>query len=311
MALQCGTSNDGCQGKAGKYRIEYTLVEPSYVRYRYAGEAWQEIKRSNSNLTYRIDRVSQPGKANGVRYRISVYTQANLRISDSRGDRYEGTYYPYYGATNQFVGPISSIVIRRTDSFGGARWNMGLRVVHAGGTTTFALFPYSSPNGGLPIKSGIGASHYWQLPEPPPDYPLMNLQITRIDGQPEAERWRFQVLDAMNNVVFSREEVNQPEAIVVPEAYGSNTGNFVISNSQQNVPLKIVNSEVNNRKSTSVLLGNTVIKKLDSPLGSSFYPRVCWDCEGDRCPENTCSVDCGDRICCYNSLGIAIKEIRK
>lgn len=311
MALQCGTTSDGCQGKTGKYRIEYTLVVPSYVRYRYAGEAWQEVKNPNSNLTYRVERVSQPGLGQGVRYRIRVYTQANLRISDSRGDRYEGTYYPSFLATNQFVGPITSIVFRRSDSFGGANRNMSLRVIHAGGTTTFSLQPYSAPDGGLPIKN-LPANSYWQLPDPPPDYPLLNLRITRIDGQSETDRWRFQVVDLMGNVVFTREETTQPEAIEMPEAYDSNIGSFVISNLQSDRKLKIVNSEANNRKSTSVLLGNTVIKKLDSPLGASLYPRVCWDCEEDKkCPEGTCTVECGDKICCYNSLGISVKEFKK
>lgn len=34
-------------------------------------------------------------------------------------------------------------------------------------------------------------------------------------------------------------------------------------------------------------------------------------CDRESCPQNTCSVDCGNHICCYNSQGIVVKSIRK
>lgn len=317
MALQCGTTSDGCQGKTGTYLIDYTIPDAGHVRYRYPNEAWKEIKGA-TRYTTEIKTISPtPGQGIGVRYRISVYTQANLRISDSRGDRFEGTYYPYYGFTNQFVGPITSIVIRRTDSFGGATRFIGLRVVHAGGTTTFGnLFPYTSPNGGFPIKS-LPSGAYWQLPSPPPDYPLLGLQVTRIDGLPEDTSGRteciFKVFNEQNAVLFESIKEVCPDAIVEQSTYGENKGSFKIGNRDPTKLLKVVNnSTANNIKSTSILLGNTIVKKIDAPVGSTLYPRVCWDCtEDEKCPENTCSVDCGDRTCCYNSLGISVKEIRK
>ncbi len=37
------------------------------------------------------------------------------------------------------------------------------------------------------------------------------------------------------------------------------------------------------------------------------YDVVCQDCE--LCPEETCPVQCGDKICCYDQDGVAVKEI--
>ncbi|MGK7949882.1 MAG: hypothetical protein AB4368_14130 [Xenococcaceae cyanobacterium] len=39
-----------------------------------------------------------------------------------------------------------------------------------------------------------------------------------------------------------------------------------------------------------------------------FY--VTCGCESEICPPGTCKVDCGDHICCYDSNGIAVAEIR-
>jgi hypothetical protein len=317
MALQCGTTSDGCQGKVGTYLIDYTIPDAGCVRYLYPNETWKEVKGA-TRYTTEINNISPtPGQGNGVRYRISVYTQANLRISDSKGDRFEGTYYPYYGATNEFIGPITSIVIRRTDSFGGTTRYIGLRVVHAGGTATFGSLPiYTGPNGSGTLKS-LPANSYWQLPELPPDYPLLNLRVTRKDGLPEDTSGNteciFKVFNEQNAVLFESTREVCPDAIVVPSTYGETKGSFKIGNRDPTKPLKVVNnSTANNIKSTSILLGNTVVKKIDAPVGSTLFPRVCWDCtEDEKCPENTCSVDCGDRTCCYNSLGISVKEIRK
>lgn len=39
-------------------------------------------------------------------------------------------------------------------------------------------------------------------------------------------------------------------------------------------------------------------------------PDVKVECS-EECPAGTCEVDCGDRYCCYNSEGIAVKSIKK
>ncbi len=43
----------------------------------------------------------------------------------------------------------------------------------------------------------------------------------------------------------------------------------------------------------------------------SSCPQVGVICDKERCPDNTCAVDCGDHICCYDNRGIAVKSIAK
>lgn len=317
MALQCGTSNDGCQGKAGKYRIEYTLPDPSYVRSRYAGESWREFKDATQNLRHELVTEStpaQPGQC-PVKYRFF------LRFKQRPSQSWQNLTLTMSGTS--LIGPVRQMTLFLASGItGGDRESAPFltppppdRLVEgqARSGRFFLRVWGKNDRTGIEQMTAIGFGNTGIFEIARAEY----LGMERIDGQPDncspgGSTCTFRVLGANNAVIYTEKRTDCPEAITVPEVYGSNTGSFIISNSRQNVPLKIVNSEANNRKSTSVLLGNTVIKKLDSPLGSSLMPRVCWDCtEDEKCPENTCSVDCGDRTCCYNSQGISVKEIRK
>jgi hypothetical protein len=315
--LQCGTTSDGCNGKAGKYRIEYTLVDPSYVRYRYAGEVWREVKDATQNLRHELTRQSQPSQPGQCPVRYRFFTRYRRTPTDAWTNRTITMQSNHVGPIKQLRLFLFSGDVRQDreitfltgpppDRFveGKANFGEAWLYVMAKNLTTGVDFEirYSVSSSGFGRNTIVRAEY---------------LGMQRIDGQPDncspgIEECTFRVLGANNAVIFSEKRTDCPEAVTVPEAYGSNTGSFVVGNSRQNIPLKIVNNEINNQKSTSVLLGNTLIKKLDSPLGSSLFPRVCWDCtEDEKCPENTCSVDCGDRTCCYNALGIAIKVIPK
>lgn len=317
MALQCGTTNDGCQGKAGKYRIEYTLVDPSYVRSRYAGEAWREFKDATQNL--RHDFVTEsipptPGQC-PTRYRFftrfrrtptGAWNSLTITMSGSHiAPIKQLRLFLFTGDVRQdkeitfLTGPPPDRIVEGKANYGEASL-----FVTARHPTTGADVTVRHPISG----TGLGRNDVVRA-----EY----LGMQRIDNLPDdcapgGSTCTFRVLTPTNAVYYSEKRAVCPEAVTVPETYRANTENFFISNSKPSVLLRIVNSEANNRKSTSILLGNTVIKKLDSPLGASLFPRVCWDCtEDEKCPENTCSVDCGDRTCCYNSQGISVKEIRK
>jgi hypothetical protein len=309
--MECGTTANACNGKTGMYALEYTIPDPSYVRYRYTGEAWREVKDSTRNLNYRIEKVSSPGQASGVKYRIATWTKADLYYNNPGPvDRYDGTAYPFYGTPGdetQFTGPITSVRF-----FDSGSSTLRVEVTHATRKDIFNARHFAGPNATGGNAPAASLSHYW-LPSPPDtSYRIHGLNFFRVDGQPEPERWRFQVFDALNNVVFTREETTQPEAAIVPEVYGNNKGSFNIGNSDPTKLLKVVSAIEANRKVVNVFLGTTLIQKLISPIGATLYPRVCWDCDGEKkCPPGTCSVDCGDKVCCYNSLGISVKEFKK
>jgi hypothetical protein len=40
------------------------------------------------------------------------------------------------------------------------------------------------------------------------------------------------------------------------------------------------------------------------------YQVIC-DCQCQTCPGDTCPIECGDRICCYNDYGVSVQSIPK
>ncbi len=43
----------------------------------------------------------------------------------------------------------------------------------------------------------------------------------------------------------------------------------------------------------------------------TYCPNITYLCQGNECPPNTCAVDCGNHICCYDNRGIAVQTIAK
>jgi hypothetical protein len=51
----------------------------------------------------------------------------------------------------------------------------------------------------------------------------------------------------------------------------------------------------------------TVLAYFSSPEQCSLAPIFEIECQPCRkCPENTCEVICGDRVCCFSSEGIPV-----
>lgn len=50
---------------------------------------------------------------------------------------------------------------------------------------------------------------------------------------------------------------------------------------------------------------------IQSDEGGQQPPVVTWECVGDQCPPNTCEVECGNTICCYNNQGISVLNFLK
>lgn len=57
--------------------------------------------------------------------------------------------------------------------------------------------------------------------------------------------------------------------------------------------------------------GFTVIAQICSAVGCPppQYQVLCDSCGCESCPGDTCPIECGNYICCYNDYGISIKEI--
>jgi hypothetical protein len=298
MAFQCGITNNGCDSKNGTIGIEYTIPDPPYVRYRYSGTDWQTVISGTSFTTELTLPPFTGGQCLNVRYKVigtvterktSSRTQEFLGNTTWHFNHYLGISGPYKNITNPTIGSLRggndrlSIAIQRNNS------------------TISDVATTSNFTGANPL---IGNGTITAI----------NIQLRREDNLSECgdlpSTCIFKIYNANNQIIYTETRSVCPEAQTMPSVYGSNKGSFNIDNDSGKV-LKIVNSEASNIKSTTIQLNNGIIKKLSSPLGSALYPQVCWDCEeGKKCPPNTCEVDCGDRTCCYNSLGISVYEFR-
>lgn len=293
MSLQCGTTSNGCNGKAGLIRIEYVIPDPPSVRYKYPNDSdWKKIDRGVRYTQEQSKPVNfSGGQCQNVLYNIYV---------DAPAYRVDGSYVGRIIRNLRLRGKIT-LVGWYVDPFGtnlGVQNNLGESAI--GWSTTAGLCPTNCNPGSIDAARSVVTS-----------------SITRVDGQPDncgnpqSGDCTFKVFDVSNQIIFSETRNVCPTAEVMPSVYGNNKGSFNVKNTDASRPLKVVNTETNNLKSTLVQLGATTIKKLDSPSGSTLFPRICWDCEEDKCPSGTCEVDCGVQICCYDSQGIAVKTILK
>lgn len=294
MALQCGTTNNGCNGIGGVIRVEYTIPDPPYVRYKYPNSDWVNVANGVNFTTEQSNPASFSGGQCQAQYRFMV----KWRQSET-GPWYE----EIIGIRN---GPITSLLLRLVSGINASYERQGFPVVEGLGRGGYFLIIINDDTafryGYIGIYD-VGRSEF--------------IRLVRADGLADncgnlsGGNCTFKVFDLNNQIIYQETRDVCPTAEVMPSVYGNNKGNFNVK-SVGSQPLKITENEANNIKSTLIQLGTTTVKKLDSPAGSTLFPKVCWDCESENnCPENTCSIDCGAHICCYDKNGITVKTLLK
>lgn len=299
MTLTCGVTSNGCNGKTGLIRVEYTIPESPYVRYRYPNENWVNVISGT-----RFENVLNPGEKGKCYTKYNVETEAQYRFT--RGWEPEKIVTCRYRWTNLdgAIGAITSF--KAGDLFGGNSSPPRVYLQYNGRPTNYidALnYPYY-------VSQHIDWNYYNY------NYTIYHniISIIRADNQPDncgiSGTCTFKVFEVNNKILFQKTDTVCPTAEAMPSIYGNNKGSFNVKSIDEQ-PLKVINQEANNLKSTLIQLNNTTVKKLDSPSGATLFPRVCWDCDEDNCPDDTCEVECGSHICCYDKNGIAVKTILK
>ncbi|MCU0534229.1 MAG: hypothetical protein MUD14_10080 [Hydrococcus sp. Prado102] len=317
---RCGTTEGGCNGKTGTYAIDYVIPDAPYVRYRYPTESWKNI---NGTRFETIQNSPTPGQGVGVTYRVGVYTECEMRLPRTVND-----------CPGQLLNPKIFLASRRMDVLGPigsiafVPWQQGTLCRHLTDFGNYGRFNVVGQNGVIyGLDTGL---NYFRSNEPTTlmecitdrwegtrffyKFKPVKSFIERADGKPETGQrtCTFKVFNWANQVILEQTRDICPEAVTVPSTYGNNKGSFRISNNDPNKFLRVVRSDEGAIKVASVFLGNVLIQKLLSPVGSLLYPRVCWDCAGDeKCPPGTCEVKCKNHICCFDSYGRAVKTIKK
>jgi hypothetical protein len=275
MALQCGTTNGGCNGKTGLIRVEYSVPESTYVRYKYPSGNWVKVI-NGTRFEIHQESMYQGFPCKTTWDYLAVPGQCPPACDTISGTIESGTY------------PNEIVTIRQDKLPGNPQCpSIPQRICLAINQITKVE---------RDILNGYAATCH-------------RLSVTSQNQI--CNPCTFKVFDCANTILYENTRDVCPIAEVIPSVYSNEKNTFNLKNTDSNQPLKVIESEANNIKSTLIQLGDTLIKKVDSPKCSTLFPKVCWDCEEDKCPPDTCSVDCGAHICCYNSQGIAVKTILK
>ena len=335
--VNCGNTGaipDCLEAQDDIWTLRYNVPIPGYVRYRYPGENWVNVI---GGVRYQIDKISQPGQGVGVLYRVGVYTECEMRVPRTIND-----------CPGQLLNPKVFLASRRFDVYGpiGAisftPWQQGTLCHHLTDFGNYGRFNVVGQNGTVyGLDTGL---NYFRSTEPTTfmecianewvgtrffyKFKPVKSFIERADGRPEPDRWRFQVFDADNNVLFNREDTSQPEAAVIPCQLDPNNERTLEIN-PQNISfgrfLKglLVNPTftLDGLKGTRVEIvpyplpnvpSRQTILDLYSPKSCTIHPKVCWECNGckdKKCPPNTC-LKCFNpvinKICCYGANGTVI-----
>ncbi|PSF30581.1 hypothetical protein C7H19_23660 [Aphanothece hegewaldii CCALA 016] len=149
--------------------------------------------------------------------------------------------------------------------------------------------------------------------------------IKRLDEDNPTVRCLFKIYDKNNVVLYEQGEEECPQVQEIPEScdIDSNSREFLgtyitslsiyyeIESSFDFVPGKKC-SFVKAYTSIPGLPTNApgvIVISLCSPEDCDKYPLIqyiCCDCK--ECPPNTCRIECGDTICCYDSSGNVVKS---
>lgn len=288
-------------------KVVYREYLPPVIRWKYPNEDWQEIEGDD----YAIEQ-SQGGKTEGVRYNVVIYFNKTL-VSI-------GSFYRSYTLT----GPIGTI----TYSYFGTYSHQGRKVI------AYRVY----------INSGSGATptefiYCWEESTPPEPNEVRIHSITRIDGQEDPKTCTFTVyksgqivhqenrnvcsevekLDSRLSNVYKEVKVNKLAYLEGIEVVNYAKDILAVTNNfRSDIPSWCLNIYSTSLQPNIIPLEGAkyldakYIAQICSPptLPPPSYQVIC-DCEKncEFCPGDTCPIRCGDRVCCYNDLGVSIKEI--
>lgn len=136
--------------------------------------------------------------------------------------------------------------------------------------------------------------------------------ITRRDGENYLYDWgyRYAGFPPYNTSRSYRVTVNDQQQTDLFIYGGTESGiriiGFKATNNQVNCPEDSNDPTIECQLNITDIRGQVFSKKFDETC-----PLVEVICEDNLCPNGTCSVNCGNHICCYDNRGIAVKTINK
>ena len=285
-------------------RVVYREYLPSQVRYRARGENWQYVDGDSYEL---IEDDWNGGRDPNKSYSLKYMTH--------------GAIY-YSSKPAQVVLPISDVRV----VVGGQIIN-GYYVADGRGISTEVFDATSQWKGWLYVTRGRPYEFLEFVPsDGSTENPYCTLTITKGNREifkktfeecPQVEKLPCRLSDEVKEIKIDK--LPWLERIeVVPYFYG----HFGLNVYQSKIPDECLNIYKNLTTTVIPQFANFPTPSNASPATYGFVAQICstpgcpppeynviCDCDCEKCPDNTCPVECDGVVCCYDPQGKSIKSI--
>jgi hypothetical protein len=318
--MECGTTTDGCNGKAGTFKIEYQLSTSPSIKYRFGSGAWVEVKGATR---YEVTQEQQSGSFPGGQCANKSYRVVTTATCGTNSGQFKCGLAINLFSDFAFAGSVQKITptlihgqtIQVTVEYianNQLRTITSMMSVAIPPAISGASFRATFSNTPVCVSSsqGMRAYNVGSFAPRRTDNTTVEQDIAEC-GSKESGNYKLKIFDCTNRLLAEVSGAGVPEVLTIPSTIEGEKKSFLIANKDANKLLSVFNISNNGINSTLVKLGEVTIKQIDSPL-CGIAPSVCWDCDEDKkCPENTCSVDCKGHICCVDKNGNIVKTIKK
>ena len=298
-----------CQGKKFKVLISLPIVSPAKVRWHWGDEQWQEIEADDYDITN-----TYPGNTYymlGGTYRRKWYPTGDPRDETDPNCGDDAYWMSRY--------PCNTVQVQNDEIYwwGGSNsaWSYTRAIVDCSLSQAQTLNPNYHPSGYLKYRAindtcieGSTSQLYGDS---------FNILYTRAVYWGSGSRYYDATpldytLEIYNQeqLVHDETQTSEPTVELIEESTIFHPNGWLILIEGEN-PLGVGIDIIENADlSISVRRDGSEIARASTTPESSFYPQYEVKCLR-QCPGNTCAVQCGDIICCYNDQGVVVESIKQ
>lgn len=278
---------------------------PPVVRWRYGDKDWQEIEGDD----YKID--SNLGQCENVRYRVDI--KFNYLNNSEPTEAYRNLYGPIDGigaeefrtgwrlciyAANPRGQRGKCFSVSFANGSGNPFSNEEItsiqtldNVVDNCGDSTFTVYKN-------------GQTVHQETRDQDPEVEQLPCRLSDVSQEIKIDKTPW--LSSIEVIDFGRDADKTPRnpfPLPIPVAIPSECWNIYRRELLDPLP----SGNPNNKNEP--VFGDYITQICSAPGCPRPEYQVICDCDDEKCPEGTCAIECGDRICCYGSDGIAVKSI--
>lgn len=284
----------------GEARVIYQEYLSPSIRYQYPNENWQYIDGDNYSIEREVAQCSVP-------YRLVTRFRSSASSS----------WREYRGSSLDYLPPFTNLrfVVDRSNATPYAEGFPTLSVYRPGGTAGYQwnnllLFTCTDRQGKRVNKSTLAGNGGLQYQTQTMEF----VRFERQDGLPDdcgdctftvyknseiVHTQKRKVCPTVEKLPSRLDEVYK-EIKISKQAYSE-----VVNVNQNSIPDHCLNVYLDRDNSSEFIAQICSGHNCLPPK----YEVICNNNNCESCPENTCSIKCGSKICCYRSDGTSVKSI--